>query len=68
LKEFKDLFANIQVIRNSNTKLPDDLHPRPQAWPPHQQLGDIFVQVAMFLKVYTGTGLPPSHWNNKLLY
>jgi hypothetical protein len=52
-KDFKSIYSDIQVIRNYNMKLLRDLEPRIDNWTPNQQLGDIFLQIALFLKVYT---------------
>lgn len=53
LKEVKSLYNDLQVIVNYNGKLLRDLTPRVEKWTPHQKLGDIFLQLGLFLKVYT---------------
>jgi len=53
IKELKSLANDLQVIVNYNTKLLKDLSPRVENWSPHQKLGDIFLQLGLFLKVYT---------------
>lgn len=53
MANFNSLFSDIQVIRNYNGNLLNDLRPRMQKWSAHQGIGDIFVQMSAFLKVYT---------------
>eukprot|EP01087_Luapelamoeba_hula_P010953 TRINITY_DN2928_c0_g1_i5.p1 TRINITY_DN2928_c0_g1~~TRINITY_DN2928_c0_g1_i5.p1 ORF type:complete len:1294 (-),score=313.14 TRINITY_DN2928_c0_g1_i5:53-3934(-) len=50
---FKTLLADLQIIRGYHRDLLASLEPRITTWTPNQCLGDIFVRVSQFLKVYT---------------
>eukprot|EP01102_Stenamoeba_stenopodia_P002030 TRINITY_DN11817_c0_g1_i1.p1 TRINITY_DN11817_c0_g1~~TRINITY_DN11817_c0_g1_i1.p1 ORF type:complete len:974 (-),score=215.38 TRINITY_DN11817_c0_g1_i1:308-3229(-) len=47
------MLANVQVIINYSQLLLSKLKPRVDNWNPRQCLGDIFLQITNFLKVYT---------------
>ncbi|KAL6069493.1 hypothetical protein QOT17_007521 [Balamuthia mandrillaris] len=47
------LMKNARIIFSFNSDLLQSLDPRIQAWYPCQQLGDIFVHVAQYLRLYT---------------
>eukprot|EP01104_Vermistella_antarctica_P011680 TRINITY_DN3293_c0_g1_i1.p1 TRINITY_DN3293_c0_g1~~TRINITY_DN3293_c0_g1_i1.p1 ORF type:complete len:1188 (+),score=330.11 TRINITY_DN3293_c0_g1_i1:280-3843(+) len=51
--EFKTIFFNINVILNINKQLLKDLQLRWETWGPDQKLGDIFLQMVDYLKVYS---------------
>lgn len=53
LDKVKLLLKDIPIILSFNEQLLEDLKPRIAMWAPHQQLGDIFVRIAFFLKIYT---------------
>eukprot|EP01102_Stenamoeba_stenopodia_P003758 TRINITY_DN1390_c0_g1_i1.p1 TRINITY_DN1390_c0_g1~~TRINITY_DN1390_c0_g1_i1.p1 ORF type:complete len:1021 (+),score=227.99 TRINITY_DN1390_c0_g1_i1:133-3195(+) len=52
-KQCKQIFSNIEVILNYNTKLLVDLEKRVHQWSHQQLLGDIFLMITHFLKTYT---------------
>lgn len=49
----KALYGDIKVIHGYTEQVLAQLRPRVYAWGPHQVLGDIFLQLGFFLKVYT---------------
>ncbi|KAL6059603.1 Calponin domain containing protein [Balamuthia mandrillaris] len=53
LVETKTLAKDVAVITAFNKSLLKDMEPRIKNWNPRQTLGDIFVMVSNFLKVYT---------------
>ena len=53
LDEVKAIFSSLEVICAYNDNLLEQLQPRVQDWSPQQRLGDIFLQICGFLKVYT---------------
>lgn len=53
LDDVKAIFSSLEVICAYNTDLLEQLKPRVQDWSPQQRLGDIFLQICGFLKVYT---------------
>jgi len=52
-EEVKGLFSDIEIILGYNSQLLEDLVPRIQHWNASQCLGDIFLKIISFLKVYT---------------
>jgi len=56
-KTWKDdiriIFSDIQVILNFHETLLSDIEPRVSHWSARQCLGDIFLKIIAFLKVYT---------------
>eukprot|EP01114_Cavostelium_apophysatum_P014970 TRINITY_DN3996_c0_g1_i1.p1 TRINITY_DN3996_c0_g1~~TRINITY_DN3996_c0_g1_i1.p1 ORF type:complete len:701 (-),score=169.13 TRINITY_DN3996_c0_g1_i1:41-2143(-) len=48
------LFSDIEIILGYNQQLLEDMTPRIKSWSPSQCLGDIFLRITNFLKVYTG--------------
>jgi hypothetical protein len=53
LDEVKSIFSSLEVIVAYNERLLSQLQPRVESWSPNQRLGDIFIQICGFLKVYT---------------
>lgn len=51
--QLKTLFSDIEIIFAFNVKLREDLEARLKTWSAGQRLGDIFVKISGFLKVYT---------------
>eukprot|EP01133_Synstelium_polycarpum_P001194 gene1194-1376_t len=51
--QIKSVFSDIQIIHSFGQKLIEKLRPRIDAWDHYQKLGDIFLEIADFLKVYT---------------
>lgn len=52
-EEFKSIFSSVDIIRSYNEQLLEKIKPRIENWSPTQKIGDIFVEMAGFLKVYT---------------
>ncbi|EFA79330.1 RhoGEF domain-containing protein [Heterostelium album PN500] len=52
--QIKTIFSDIQIIHAFGQKLIEKLRPRIESWNHRQRLGDIFLEIADFLKVYTG--------------
>jgi len=50
------MFSNVETLRSLNQNILDQLDVRLKDWGPHQKIGDIFVQFAPFLKMYTAYG------------
>lgn len=53
LDDVKSIFSSLEVIVAYNERLLSQLQPRVESWSPNQRLGDIFIQICGFLKVYT---------------
>eukprot|EP01098_Paradermamoeba_levis_P003190 TRINITY_DN1484_c0_g9_i1.p1 TRINITY_DN1484_c0_g9~~TRINITY_DN1484_c0_g9_i1.p1 ORF type:complete len:304 (+),score=81.93 TRINITY_DN1484_c0_g9_i1:213-1124(+) len=51
--EIRKIFSDIEVIININHELLRELEPRIQNWSSTQCLGDVFLNMSKFLKVYT---------------
>jgi len=51
--EIKTIFSNIQIILGYNDALLEDLRKKFAAWHPFQLIGDVFLKMAAFMKVYT---------------
>eukprot|EP01117_Protostelium_nocturnum_P002525 TRINITY_DN1323_c0_g2_i2.p1 TRINITY_DN1323_c0_g2~~TRINITY_DN1323_c0_g2_i2.p1 ORF type:complete len:1265 (-),score=564.26 TRINITY_DN1323_c0_g2_i2:67-3558(-) len=51
--EIKSIFSNAQVIQKLSEELLKDLEDRAQRWSPNQRIGNIFIRLLPFLKVYT---------------
>eukprot|EP01103_Thecamoeba_quadrilineata_P016791 TRINITY_DN5723_c0_g1_i2.p1 TRINITY_DN5723_c0_g1~~TRINITY_DN5723_c0_g1_i2.p1 ORF type:complete len:678 (+),score=96.17 TRINITY_DN5723_c0_g1_i2:266-2035(+) len=52
-QQFKSIFSEIEVISAYAQTLLRQLEPRIENWSPQQSLGDIFINITHFLKVYT---------------
>lgn len=52
-EEFKSIFSSVDIIKSYNQQLLEKIRPRIENWSPTQKIGDIFVEMAGFLKVYT---------------
>jgi RhoGEF domain len=54
VNEVKTIFSNVEIIRSFNENLLCDLAARVEAYQPHSTLvGDLYVGIAPFLKMYT---------------
>lgn len=53
IEEFKSIFSSLDIIKSYNEQLLSNITPRIENWSPTQKIGDIFVEMAGFLKVYT---------------
>lgn len=51
------LFANVEVLLKVNQELLDGLEKRTEEWDYNSCIGDFFLRLASFFKLYTGT--PP---------
>lgn len=51
--EIKTIFSNIQIILGYNDALLEDLREKIGSWHPAQMVGDVFLKMAAFMKVYT---------------
>jgi len=51
--EIRTIFSTIEIIVATNLELLEDLRKRMQAWYANQVIGDVFVKMAAFMKVYT---------------
>eukprot|EP01103_Thecamoeba_quadrilineata_P016888 TRINITY_DN5796_c0_g1_i1.p1 TRINITY_DN5796_c0_g1~~TRINITY_DN5796_c0_g1_i1.p1 ORF type:complete len:709 (-),score=119.69 TRINITY_DN5796_c0_g1_i1:268-2394(-) len=51
--QFRTLFSVITIIRNFNAKLLEQLEERLSHWSPNCCIGEIFLKIVDFLKVYT---------------
>jgi hypothetical protein len=51
--EIKNIFSEIEVILNYNVMLLNELEKRMDNWSQEQIIGDIFLKITDFLKVYT---------------
>eukprot|EP01111_Echinosteliopsis_oligospora_P009558 TRINITY_DN2823_c0_g1_i1.p1 TRINITY_DN2823_c0_g1~~TRINITY_DN2823_c0_g1_i1.p1 ORF type:complete len:446 (+),score=91.59 TRINITY_DN2823_c0_g1_i1:687-2024(+) len=51
--EIRAIFSEMDAILGLNTLLLQDLESRVASWNVHQRLGDIFITIANFLKIYT---------------
>eukprot|EP01103_Thecamoeba_quadrilineata_P005211 TRINITY_DN15037_c0_g1_i1.p1 TRINITY_DN15037_c0_g1~~TRINITY_DN15037_c0_g1_i1.p1 ORF type:complete len:1038 (-),score=173.55 TRINITY_DN15037_c0_g1_i1:67-3180(-) len=51
--ELRKIFSEIEAILNVNRKLLNDLSPRIDQWTPSQLIGDVFLFLFNFLKIYT---------------
>ena len=52
-EELTTIFSNIQTILEFNQKLLQSLKERLDNWSPIQKVGDVFLEMAPFLSVYT---------------
>eukprot|EP01102_Stenamoeba_stenopodia_P006184 TRINITY_DN16_c0_g2_i3.p1 TRINITY_DN16_c0_g2~~TRINITY_DN16_c0_g2_i3.p1 ORF type:complete len:1198 (-),score=204.75 TRINITY_DN16_c0_g2_i3:685-4278(-) len=52
-KELRYIFSDLEVILNVNSRLLSALTPRVHKWSEKQTIGDIFLKMTGFLKVYT---------------
>ncbi|EGG23389.1 pleckstrin domain-containing protein [Cavenderia fasciculata] len=52
-EHLKQMFSNIEVIKNYNNKFLEDLKPIIENWSHFQKIGHIFSQFILLLKVYT---------------
>jgi len=48
------LFANVEVLVKVNQELLDGLERRTEEWDPNSCIGDFFLRLASFFKLYTG--------------
>jgi hypothetical protein len=48
------IFAGVEVLYNVNTEFAKKLEERVSKWSPHQKIGQVFLSIVPFLKVYTG--------------
>lgn len=53
LEEISVVFSNILTIYEFNQKLLLSLQERLSRWSPTQKIGDIFIELAPFLRIYT---------------
>lgn len=53
VEEVKSIFSSIDIIKAYNEQLLEEIRPRVSIWSPTQRVGDIFLKMAAFLKVYT---------------
>eukprot|EP01112_Ceratiomyxa_fruticulosa_P009029 TRINITY_DN234_c0_g3_i1.p1 TRINITY_DN234_c0_g3~~TRINITY_DN234_c0_g3_i1.p1 ORF type:complete len:784 (+),score=187.98 TRINITY_DN234_c0_g3_i1:333-2684(+) len=51
--ELRVIFSNLEIILSYNQILLEQLESRVGNWTPHQLLGDIFLQIASYLKIYS---------------
>jgi hypothetical protein len=49
------LFANVEVLVKVNQELLDGLEKRTEEWDYNSCIGDFFLRLASFFKLYTGT-------------
>jgi hypothetical protein len=56
------LFANVEVLVQVNQELLDGLEKRTEEWDYNSCIGDFFLRLASFFKLYTGTSsaFPPT--------
>lgn len=52
-EEIKTIFSNIQIILGYNDALLQDLRKKMELWHPSQTIGEVFLKMAAFMKVYT---------------
>eukprot|EP01119_Soliformovum_irregulare_P021238 TRINITY_DN7030_c0_g1_i1.p1 TRINITY_DN7030_c0_g1~~TRINITY_DN7030_c0_g1_i1.p1 ORF type:complete len:772 (-),score=249.29 TRINITY_DN7030_c0_g1_i1:38-2353(-) len=62
-ENLNNIFSDIEMILNLNTKLLTDLSPIVKNWSPRARLGKIFLNIADFLKIYSKY---ISNFNNSL--
>lgn len=51
--EIKTIFSHIQIILGYNDALLEDLRKKTSSWHPYQMIGDVFLKMAAFMRVYT---------------
>jgi hypothetical protein len=51
--EIKTIFSHIQIILGYNDALLEDLRKKTSSWYPYQMIGDVFLRMAAFMRVYT---------------
>eukprot|EP01122_Echinamoeba_exundans_P007650 TRINITY_DN2399_c0_g1_i1.p1 TRINITY_DN2399_c0_g1~~TRINITY_DN2399_c0_g1_i1.p1 ORF type:complete len:704 (-),score=122.41 TRINITY_DN2399_c0_g1_i1:6-2117(-) len=52
-QEFNEVFPNVELIINLNKELLRMVQERIDQWHPHQKIGDIFLKLAAFFKMYS---------------
>eukprot|EP01119_Soliformovum_irregulare_P010167 TRINITY_DN2489_c0_g1_i1.p1 TRINITY_DN2489_c0_g1~~TRINITY_DN2489_c0_g1_i1.p1 ORF type:complete len:651 (-),score=235.46 TRINITY_DN2489_c0_g1_i1:21-1685(-) len=52
-ERIKSIFTDITIILGYNSKLLEDISKRMENWDPNRCLGDIFLTITQYLKVYT---------------
>jgi hypothetical protein len=52
-EDIKVMFGGLEVLLNVNSRLLASIEERMHAWSPNQRLGDLFLEMAAFLKTYT---------------
>jgi hypothetical protein len=56
------LFANVEVLVKVNQELLDGLERRTEEWDPNSCIGDFFLRLASFFKLYTGLPFRLPQW------